>query len=135
MTDLADRYGTTGSSARRRRVVVIALAALVAVAFLGWLAWAAVVHARPAVASELQGFEIGSTHEAVARVQVQRRDGDVRASCRVRAIAADHSIVGEQTFTPEGAADAVVEVTIRTEREATSVDLLGCTAAGQNRPR
>ena len=54
------------------------------------------------------------------------------ARCVVRALADDHSVVGEVAFTP---VDGRNEVVIRTERRATSADLVGCTAEGQSRPR
>jgi hypothetical protein len=54
------------------------------------------------------------------------------AKCRVQAVAPDHSVVGELTFTP---VDGRNEVSVRTEREATSVAGLGCTADGQSRPQ
>ena len=54
-------------------------------------------------------------------------DDDVVASCRIRAFAEDHTTVGELAFEP---VDGRNEVTVRTERRATSVTLLGCTAAG-----
>jgi hypothetical protein len=50
----------------------------------------------------------------------------------VEALAEDHSIVGELQFRPRSGTN---EVKLRTERIATSVDLLGCTADGQKRPR
>jgi hypothetical protein len=50
----------------------------------------------------------------------------------VRALAQDHSVVGEMSFTPQDGDNAV---SVRTERIATSVDLVGCTAEGQPRSR
>lgn len=128
---LAARYGRRG----RRRGPVL-LAALLVVAGLGWLAWVAVEHANPPVASRLLGFEIRSATAATATVQVDRRD-QVPASCRLQAKASDFSIVGESTV--EVPADAplryVLTAQINTQREATSVALIGCTAAGSDRAR
>jgi hypothetical protein len=54
----------------------------------------------------------------------------------VRAIAADKSVVGELNFKIAGASGSTLrEVKLRTEREATSVELIGCTTAEQSRPR
>ena len=125
---LGDRYGTARP---RRRWLVIAAAALVAVAFLGWLAWVVWAQSTPAVDSELLGFDIVDDHTATAFVSVALGDG-VEARCVVRALAEDHSLVGELTFAPR---DGRNDVTIRTERVATSVTLDGCTAPGQGRPR
>ena len=86
--------------------------------------------------SSLQSFDVVDDHTATAKVVVQPRDAGVRASCLVRASGADHSVVGELNFRVSGVGGATVrEVELRTEREATSVELIGCTAPGQSRPR
>jgi hypothetical protein len=128
MTDLADRYGVP--SPVRRRLLVVAVV-LVAAVFLGWLAWTAVFHASPSVESELTSYDVVDDGSAAAVVSVSLADGVV-ASCRIRAFADDHTTVGELAFEP---VDGRNEVTLRTERRATSVTLLGCTAPGQPRPR
>ena len=53
----------------------------------------------------------------------------------MRALAHDKAVVGQATFVPDqdGTADHPVE--IATERRATAVENLGCTAEGQPRPR
>jgi hypothetical protein len=128
MTDLADRYGVP--SPVRRRLLVAAVV-LVAAVFLGGLAWTALFHASPWVESELTSYEVVDDGSAAAVVSVSLADGVV-ASCRIRAFADDHTTVGELAFEP---VDGRNEVTLRTERRATSVTLLGCTAPGQPRPR
>ena len=126
--DLAERYGTDRPW---RRTAVVAVAALLVLAFLGWLAWATWFHANPSVESQLSTYKIVDQHEATAVVAVSLDEG-TDASCRVRALAQDHSVVGELSFTPT---DGDNEVSVRTERIATSVDLVGCTADGQPRAR
>jgi hypothetical protein len=111
--------------------VLIAVVAALGVVFLGWVAWVAWVHGTPAVESELVGFEVRSDSSAVAHIDVQLED-EVTASCRVRAFAEDHTTVGEVSFTPEPGRNDVV---VRTERRATSIDLIGCTTPDQERPR
>ena len=49
----------------------------------------------------------------------------MRATCLLRAFAEDHSVVGELSFTPEYGADQPLEETVRTERRATSLELIG----------
>jgi type 1 fimbria pilin len=128
-TDLTSRYGTAGG---RQRQVVIAFSVVLAAAFLGWVAWAAWFQANPSVKSEMVSFKVIGPHEATAVVEV-KLDGDATdPTCRVQAVAPDHSVVGELTFTP---VDGRNEVSIRTERKATSVAKIGCTAEGQPRPR
>ena len=125
---LAERYGTP-SLVRRR--VLVGVVAVVVVGFLGWLAWATWFHSTPAVDSELVTWSVVDEHEATATVSVTLEEG-VAASCLVRAVAEDHMTVGELAFEP---VDGTNEVSVRTEREATSVTLVGCTAEGQPRPR
>ena len=94
--DLAERYGTAQPW---RRTALVAVAAVLVLAFLGWLAWATWFHANPAVESQLSTYKIVDQHEATAVVAVSLDDG-ADASCRVRALAQDHSVVGELSFTP-----------------------------------
>jgi hypothetical protein len=134
VSDVAERYGA--GSASRRRVLVGAIALSVIVA-LAWVAWTTVYHSRPLARSELIAYHIADAHTAEATVTVVRRDRDVVASCLLRATAADHSVVGELAFTVDAATPptATSDRTIRTEREATSVEMVGCRAEGQSRPR
>jgi hypothetical protein len=126
---LADRYG---APARWQRPVIIGLAALLAAVGLTWLAWTAWFHSTPEVSSEVITYEVTSDHEIRARVDVRLDDGVQDASCRVRALAEDKTAVGELAFTPVAGTN---EVVVRTERRATTVEKLGCTADGQPRPR
>jgi len=133
--DLADRYGAP-SPLRRR--LALGGAALVVLLFLGWLLWATLFHATPSVSSEMTGFEVVDDYTAVAHVVVNLSDGvdadddDMGASCRVTAFAEDHTVVGELSWVPEHGRQ---DVEVRTERRATSLELAGCTADGQPRPR
>ena len=127
-TDLVERYGAP--SPARHRVLVVVIAVAVA-ALAGWLVWTALFHATPPVDSDLLAYDVVDDNRATATVSVALEDGVV-ASCILRALADDHSTVGELAFEP---VDGRNDVTIRTERLATSVTLLGCTAPGQPRPR
>ena len=132
---LSERYGTPSPVARR---ALIAVVVVVAAAFLGWLAWTALAHGNPDVTSDLVSFTVDDEHQVTARVDVRIDDQDVVASCLLRAIAEDHTVVGELQFDVT-AADLqdgnVLELQIRTERQATSVDPTGCTTDDQSRPR
>ena len=75
---------------------------------LGWLGWTAWFHSTPAVTSELITFEVTSDYEVAARLDVQLDDG-VDASCRLRALAEDHTAVGELEFSPVAGANEVVD--------------------------
>ena len=125
---LADRYGRPAPW--RRRAVLVGSGLLGAVA-LAWLAWTTVFHATPEVSSELVGWEVVDDHSVSARIDVVLR-GEPDATCAVRAYSADHTTVGEATFTPVAGRNDVV---VRTERRATSVESVGCTTPDQQRPR
>lgn len=124
---LAERYGRRGPGRG-----VIAFAIVVSGLFLGWLAWATWLHSTPRVESELLGYDVTDDHEATARVEVALHAGADGVRCLVRATSVDHTPVGELSWRPT---DGRNDVTIRTERLATSVELVGCTAVGQSRPR
>ncbi len=127
-TDLADRYG---APSRWRRPMTVGLAIILAVVGLGWLGWTVWFHSTPEVTSDLVTFDVVDDHETQVRLDVRLSDG-IEASCRLRAFAEDHTTVGEVAFAP---VDGTNEVVIRTERRATTVEKLGCTAPGQPRPR
>lgn len=129
-TDLADRYGVGNP---RKRVALIGVIVVLGAALAGWAAWTVWEQSNPEVSSELVAYDIVSEHSVVATVAVDLADDDVEATCKVRAYAEDHSVVGEVNFTPTGSGRS--EQTIRTERAATAVELIGCTAPGQSRPR
>lgn len=134
MTSLAltDRYGAPRPW--RRRVVIVACAIVVAM-FAGWLAWTVYDQTNPRVTSQMQTFTVDGEHAASAVIVVSRANSDVQASCTLRAYAADHSVVGELRFDPADQDRRTQTRDVRTERRATSVELMGCTAPGQPHPR
>jgi hypothetical protein len=129
---LEDRYGVP--SLLRRRATIAASVA-VALLFGGWLAWTIWEHSTPQVTSALETFSVQDDHTATAVVDVNLDHAGVTASCLVRAYAEDHTTVGERSFTPDPSKGRRQLVTIRTERLATSVESIGCTAPGQDEPR
>ena len=129
MTDLANRYGTP-SPAKRRALLV--LVAGLAVAGLAWLTWVVVYQSTPQVTSELVTFDVVDDHSVTVGFEVVRDQADTVATCFLRAIAEDHSIVGETSvLVADGPKRQRAEATLRTDRRATSVELLGCTAPDQ----
>jgi len=130
---MAGRYG--GETPRRRRAVIVA-SGVVGVLAMAWLAWAGWSQSTPDVESNLESFEVVDTHSVEATVVVDIRSDDVTANCLVRAVGTDHSVVGERNFEVTGKRGASrQDVTLRTERRATSVELIGCTSPDQSRPR
>jgi hypothetical protein len=126
---MSERYAAPPAWRRRATIVGVVLVALVG---LGWLAWAAYDESNPQVQSQLVGYHVVDEHSVTARVDVRVASGTSGASCTVEALADDHSVVGELHFRPSAGTN---EVTVRTERMATSVDVPGCVADGQSRPR
>jgi hypothetical protein len=127
-TTLTERYG---APAPWRRTAVILGSGLVGALALAWLAWATISHATPQVSSELVGWNVVDDHGVTATIDVVLH-GHPDATCLVRAIAADHAVVGEASFAPAAGRN---QVSVRTERRATSVDSVGCTTPDQHRPR
>jgi hypothetical protein len=132
-TDLGSRYGGPSPATR---VVAVAVVAGLVLSGLGFLGWAVFSTSTPQVQSRVTAFSFPSQHEAVARITVERTSEDTAATCVLTAIADDHSVVGERRITVDsGPTTQVLDVSIETERVATTVDTQGCTAPGQTRPR
>ena len=129
---LVDRYGAPAPWRRRALIAASVTVAVVSGSWLGWTTWD---HSTPDVQSELVNFEVLDEHAATADVRMQFRSPSVEATCLLRAFAEDHSVVGELSFTPSAAVNGMLTQTVRTERRATSVESIGCTADGQARPR
>ena len=133
MTDLEQRY--SGPS-RVHRVVALVLVAALTLSGVGLVGWTVFFHSNPEVRSSLTAFGFTDDHQAVANLTVVRKDQFVEATCRLRAIAQDHTVVGEVTVpVTDGPAKQSIQVTIRTERRPTSVESMGCTTPNQSRPR
>jgi hypothetical protein len=126
---LTERYAAPPPWRRRSTIVGVVVLAVVA---LAWLAWAAFAQATPEVESELVTFHVVDAHSVTTRIDVALRSGATHPQCTVQALAADHSVVGELSFVPH---DGTNDVTVRTERAATAIDVPGCTADGQDHPR
>ncbi|WP_191907867.1 DUF4307 domain-containing protein [Nocardioides cynanchi] len=126
---LTERYAAAPAW---RRPVTIAGVVVLAVVGLAWLAWAAFVQSTPKVTSQLIGWQVVDAHSLTARIEVGIAGGTTHPVCTVQALASDHTVVGQLRFTPS---DGSNPVTVQTSRAATSVDLTGCTADGQNQPR
>lgn len=132
---LAERYGKKRPS-RRGPVVVLAL--VVALVGGGWLLWTAWFHGSPAVSSQLLRWEVVDSTTVRITFDVAIGDDEV-ATCRARALAANHEAVGDMVLqVPTDAGDAdggQITTEFRTISQATSVELVGCTTPSQNRPR
>ena len=133
MSDLAYRYGMPG---RTNRVVAGVLVGALVVGAVGLVGWTVLFHSTPQVQSQVRTFEVVSDHETLTSFQVVREHRTTEAVCRLQALAEDHAVVGEVTVpVTDGAEDQTLELSIRTERRATTVASSGCTTAEQRRPR
>ncbi len=125
---MAARYGAPSPARRRALVAVIGV---LAVGALTWLGWVAFVHSTPDASSELVAFEVVDDHTATASLVVDMEAG-ADVTCVVQAAAVDGAGVGTLSFK---AVPGRNDVTLRTERRATTVDKVGCTTPDQERPR
>ncbi|QLQ09842.1 MAG: DUF4307 domain-containing protein [Nocardioidaceae bacterium] len=112
------------------------MAVVLGVAGVVWLGWVIVDQSNPEVTSELIGFTVDGEHTAVGIIEVARSSETTRATCFLRALSIDHAIVGELALpVTEGAKKQRVDFTMRTERAATSIELLGCSTPDQKQRR
>jgi hypothetical protein len=133
VTDLQERYG---SPRRTQQVVALVLVVALVGSGVSFLAWAVLFQSSPSVTSQLSAWDVRDEHLVVANLTVGRESQFTEASCRLRAIAEDHTVVGEAVVpVTDGPEKQSLQVEIRTERLATSVEKIGCTAPDQPRPR
>jgi hypothetical protein len=123
---LARRYPPPLVS-RRRKAVLTAVAALVA---LSWLVWTALLHADPVVSGDVAGFDVVSDTSIEVTMSVQRGDPSRPATCRLLAQSTDFQPVAESDVQIEASTHQVVDkhVTLTTLRRATSVTVRSCSS-------
>ena len=110
------------------RAVMVGLVAAGTAVGLGWLIWAALAHATPAVSAQVSAFEIVSDTTIRVTMTVQRPNPSVAATCRVIAQSQDFQPVAEEDVEVPAStfklADLNLELT--TLRRATSASVTGC---------
>ena len=125
----AERLRLRYPRSRLPRPVLITGVTVLAVAFLGWLVWAAGVSATPAVSGQVTSYHVVSDQEVAVTLTVDRPDPTRAAVCSVVAQAADFQSVGamEQVQIPPRK-ERIVDVTFRlkTLRKATSASVKSC---------
>jgi hypothetical protein len=133
VSDLEQRYRGPG---RVQRAVALVVVAGLVLSGVGFLAWSVVFASNPEVTSRLTTFTVTGDHRAFATITVARDSEFTEATCRLEAVATDHSVVGVADVpVVDGPRTQGLKVEVRTSRRATGVQLLGCTAPGQQRPR
>jgi hypothetical protein len=128
MSDAAERLRLRYPPPRVPRSLVIGAVAVGTAIGLVWLVWAALFHASPAVSGQMSGFQVVSDTEIVVTLTVDRPDPAQAVVCRVLALGADYSPVGEQQVEVEGTADRVVNTQVRlvTLRRAMTASVKEC---------
>ena len=110
------------------RWVLVVLVALGSATGLGWLIWAALAHATPAVLAQVSSYEVTSDTSIKVTMTVQRSDPHVAATCRVIAQSVDFQPVAEQQVQvePSDVKLADIKLELTTLRRATSASVTGC---------
>ena len=130
---LEDRYGGPSPAVR---LVALVLVVAVALSGVGFLTWVVVAEGSPQVQSQLRTWDVVDEHRVVATLAVTRETEHVEAVCSLVAYAEDHTVVGTISLPVlSGPREQTLRVELRTERAATAVEGLGCTAPGQQRAR
>jgi len=113
---------------RVSRSAAIGIIVVVAAVFVGWVAWAGVGLATPAVSGRINSFDIESDTASAFHLTVERRDASVTAVCRVIAQADNFERVGELSVEVPPGTSTRIEVNdrIKTFRRPTSISLDGC---------
>ncbi|WP_375430353.1 DUF4307 domain-containing protein [uncultured Friedmanniella sp.] len=128
--DAAVRLSRRYPPPRVSRPVLIVLVAAGSAVALGWLIWAALLHAEPVVSAQVPYYNVTSDTSIDVTITVQRSDPSIPVTCRVIAQATDFQPVAElQVPVPASAVKlADVSVKLTTLRRATSASVSGCTA-------
>jgi hypothetical protein len=128
MSDAAERLRLRYPPPRVPRPVLAVLVAAGAALGLGWLIWAALFHATPAVAGQMSGFRVVSDTEIVVTLTVDRHDPAQPVSCRVLAQGEDLTPVGEQQVEVPAAEARVVNTQVKlvTLRRALTAAVQDC---------
>ena len=120
---LPPRYG----GRPRRRVVPIVLGTLFALALLAWAIWAGLASGDQGIDASVTSYRVVDSHQVQVKISAHFKDADTEGTCLVRATAADHTIVGELNITAdELRANRGSWIPIRTERRATTAELVRC---------
>lgn len=100
---------------------------MLAVLFLGWLAWVIAFRADPAIQAEVAAYDVVDAQNVRVRIETRIRD-DVDGTCVFKATARDHTPVGDVTLTLDELREADGGwITMKTYARATSVEAAGCT--------
>lgn len=123
--DLSDRYG-------RRPMRWKGLAVVLLIVGGGWLIWAGLHHARPAITSTLISFSIPSDRAVSLRYSLDRRNPNQAVICTLVAHDFDKNVVGQIDDTiPAGAAHTERTTLIPTRTAAVNGAISRCRPSSQ----
>jgi Domain of unknown function (DUF4307) len=133
--DVSERAGLPpgryGEPPPRQRLVVTAVAVVVAGLFGAWLIWAGLSQAGPSVRATVVGLSTPGSHRALVRVELA---GDPRraVSCQVQALDSGGAIVGQTRVEASTGSSGrrVVTATVRTLDKARRAQTAGCRTGG-----
>lgn len=128
MDAAAERLARRYPPPRLPRPVLVGLVAAGTALGLGWLVWAALAHATPAVSAQVSAFTVVSDTTIAVTMTVQRADPSVPATCRVIAQSPDFQPVAEEEVPIPASTVALadIDLTLTTLRRATSASVSGC---------
>ncbi|MGK5629084.1 DUF4307 domain-containing protein [Streptomyces sp. URMC 123] len=123
------RYGRSADARADHKLKIIG--AVLGVGLLGLVAWSGYAYvSEQQVSAELIKFEIVSDQAVQAHLEIHK-DAGVSGVCKLRSLDEDKAVVGLADFRFEERESRVDKVvTVRTTRRATTVQVLGCEAAG-----
>ncbi|MFJ4874928.1 DUF4307 domain-containing protein [Streptomyces sp. NPDC088745] len=126
------RYGRSADDRADRKLKIIgSVLGVLLLLLIGWIGYGYI--SRQVISAEMIKFDPRSSQTEV-RVHLEiRKDADATGTCTVRAIAESGAEVGRKDVRVDQRGQTRIDeiYPIRTTSEATSAELVGCTADGQ----
>ncbi|PRH79615.1 DUF4307 domain-containing protein [Streptomyces solincola] len=121
------RYGRSADERADRRLKAVgSVLGVLLLALVGWFGYHYV--AGQDVSAEVIKFDASAADRVQVHLEV-RKDSGATGSCTLRALAEDGGEVGRRDVRFDQPADRIDEVvSVRTTRQATSAELMGCTS-------
>ncbi|MFG3346623.1 DUF4307 domain-containing protein [Streptomyces sp. NPDC048018] len=121
------RYGRSADERADRTLKIVgAVLGAVFLVVMGWFGWYYVVDNK--ISAEMIKFDVVSADEVQVHLEI-RKDADARGVCTLRSRSEDGAEVGRKDVRIDEPGDRLDRVySIRTTANATSAELIGCTA-------
>ncbi|MCB5178467.1 DUF4307 domain-containing protein [Streptomyces antimicrobicus] len=126
------RYGRSADERADRKLKIVGSVLGVALlGLVGWIGWDYV--GGQTVSAEVIKFEVASDSEVKVHLEI-RKDAGVTGVCTLSSQDRGHDEVGRADFTFDQKSRRIDEIVVlKTKARATSVELVGCQAAGAAR--